>query len=122
MRQRMYRGKDVTQNLLDWLNTATDTAAKRRVLALLDAMQHFRTEQRPRQRARMFLEIADGFARYHPRFGIRWDRETDDWSEYWTPRGDAAEGNAAAALLDLHRDKMDHRLRRCLCGTWFLAR
>ena len=122
MRQRMYRGNNVSQSFLDWLNTTTDTAAKERVLALLEAMQQFPAESRPRRRALLFQGIANALAEYRPRFGIRWEASTNDWSEHWTLRGTEAEGSAVSALLDLHRDRVHHRVRRCSCGTWFLVR
>jgi hypothetical protein len=52
------------------------------------------------------------------------DPSSDDWSTHWHVVGDQDEGAAVRALLELHDEKLDHKIRQCPgrdCGAWFFG-
>jgi hypothetical protein len=124
-RKRAYR-KDVVLGLCEYLNAAKATPGKDRVLALLQAMQQFRVERRPRRRHQLLLKIFDRFAwyRFRLRLGMTIDPRSENWTVDWKIRHSVGEGDALNALLKLHDENLEQKLRRCRwqqCGNWFFS-
>jgi hypothetical protein len=125
LRKKRERERAMVGGLCEYLNAAKATPGKNRVLGLLKAIKKHREERKSeRRRHRFVLEVFDRFALYQRRVrvGLRINPRTDDWSTFWHVAGDRDEGAAVEAVLTLHDEKLDSKLRQCpRCGKWYFG-
>ena len=124
MTKRHSTGQNTAQNLLVWLNATKGIPGKSRVVALLQAVQQLRAEREPKRRHKLLLEIFDRFAWYQSRLrlGMTIDPRSENWTVHWKMGQSVAEGDALNALLKLHDENLEQKVRQCRCGRWFFAR
>ena len=113
------------RNLIEWLNG--NHRGKERVLRLLNAAVRLRRERDPRERHRLLMEeIFDGFQWYRRRLRLSVIIPTDDhsWTVNWEMSRNGGESAALNDFIELHRQKLEQRVRQCKCGcgVWFFAR
>jgi hypothetical protein len=123
--KRKTPGHEIAQDLIAWLNATKDThAGKRRVVALLIAMQEHRVQRKPKRRHQRLLEVFDRLAWYRRRVRLVMTigPKNENWNTYWGLQGGQPEGDALSRLLNLHDRQLDHAIRQCRCGRWFFAK
>src|SRR5271157_3194381 len=150
LKTRQFRGEQFAAQVTDWLNGEgqkyggkNSRASRRRILDLIDCIREtlatieveplYKAEPRwdltkspfTTKLVKLINEVNERIAEYPllPHFSVSFERK-DEWDFDDAICGDVPAGEALAArgVMELARQRLLDRIRRCICGTWFFAR